>query len=300
MIAPAFRARCDSGLKWGRGPSRQELDDVAWYNRADPDWFRYLKYVLSYVRLHCLPSRRPLSDGLPPPKCHFPRRKYKTPLASKLPSLAPAFLAPFVGFVGSPDLLDDPSGLFFPGPPSLRTLLARSLPACPASFLPSPVCFLLTLYLERASEGAGEGGEICPERNIMITPRVRRALGREGRRRRRRKKWFCKREGAAALVEMVHSLFEPRWRYWPWLERGKIGGWSEERSKWESVSRIAKLLLRVGTFVHGRRRDGWRRRAACVRAGAAEVGARDRYGELNCGKLDLVILLSMCRLPTPT
>ena len=112
----------------------------------------------------------------------------------------------------------------------------------------------------------------------MITPRVRRAQGREGRRRRRRKKWFCKREGAAAaaaLVQMVHCLFEPRWRYWPRLERGKIGGWSEERSKWESVSRIAKLLLRVGTFVHGRRRDGGVRAGA---AAAAEVGARDRYG----------------------
>ena len=35
----------------------------------------------------------------------------------------------------------------------------------------------------------------------------------------------------------------------------------------------------------------------CVRAGAAEVGARDRYGELNCGKLDLAILLSISRLP---
>ena len=36
----------------------------------------------------------------------------------------------------------------------------------------------------------------------------------------------------------------------------------------------------------------------CVRAGAAEVGARDRYGELNWGKLYLVILLSISRLPT--
>ena len=36
----------------------------------------------------------------------------------------------------------------------------------------------------------------------------------------------------------------------------------------------------------------------CVRAGAAEVGARDRYGELNCGKLDLAILLGISRLPT--
>ena len=154
--------------------------------------------------------------------------------------------------------------MILPASSSLPPPLARSLPACPASFLPSPVCFLLTLYSERGSEG----GEICPERNIMITPRVRRAHGGEGRRRRRRKKWFCKREGAAAaaLVQMVHSLFEPRWRYWPRLERGKIGGWSEERSKWESVSRIAKLLLRVGTFVHGRRRDGWRRRGACGRA----------------------------------
>ena len=78
------------------------------------------KYVYTETLMFAVSSAL---DGriarLPPPKCHFPRRKYKTPLASKLPSLAPAFLAPFVGFVGSPDLLDDPSGLFFPGPPSL-------------------------------------------------------------------------------------------------------------------------------------------------------------------------------------
>ena len=97
---------------------------------------RYLKNVYTETLMFAVSSAL---DGriarLPPPKCHFPRRKYKTPLASKLPSLAPAFLAPFVGFVGSPDLLDDPSGLFFPGPPSL----ARSLHAPLPSFLPLSV-----------------------------------------------------------------------------------------------------------------------------------------------------------------
>ena len=82
-----------------------------------------------------------------------PRRKYKTPLARKLPSLARSLrhfwrhlLVLSDGSV-APRSVIHPSSLFF-------FFLHRFLQACLPSLLPSPVCFLLTLYLERASEGA--------------------------------------------------------------------------------------------------------------------------------------------------
>ena len=61
-------------------------------------------------------------------------------------------------------------------PASSSLALARSL----ARVLPSFPCLFLANFVFGARERAGEGGEICPERNIMITPRVRRAQEGEG------------------------------------------------------------------------------------------------------------------------
>ena len=148
MIAPAFRARCDSGLKWGRGLSRQELGMV----QSNPSVVLikagFDTSSMSTPRPSCLPSHRPLTDGLP--DCH--RQSAISPAASTRHHWRQNYPRWHRHFWRHLLVLSDRRICWMILPASSSLALPRSLAPCMPRFLPSFSCLFLANFVFGASE----------------------------------------------------------------------------------------------------------------------------------------------------
>ena len=146
MIAPAFRARCDSGFKWGRGPNRQELGMV----QSNPSVVLikagFDTSSMSTPRPSCLPSHRPLTDGLP--DCH--RQSAISSTASTRHHWRQNYPRSRRHFWRHLLVLSDRRICWMILPASSSLALARSL----ARVLPSFPCLFLANFVFGASERA--------------------------------------------------------------------------------------------------------------------------------------------------